>query len=93
MPLQINSSIMSTVLMRAKELAYLAPQNADAELRSLYHSDFQQFLSDSGNASYVGLMPSQISEQTGTLASLIEQLFKNITISLMSSPELQYVRG
>ncbi|KAK5119253.1 hypothetical protein LTR85_007867 [Meristemomyces frigidus] len=88
-PLIVNSSIMSTTLLRAREMSYLAPEQADATMKSVYHSDLQSLLSNTNSSAYAGLMPSSTSSSEESLAAMVEQLFQNITVSLMSSSHLQ----
>ncbi|KAK5681585.1 hypothetical protein LTS10_006118 [Elasticomyces elasticus] len=88
-PLIVNSSIMSTILLQAKEMAYLAPQQADTTTQSVYRATLQQVLGDSNGTTYAGLMPPDTPTTSQSLAAMIEELFSNITISLMSSAELQ----
>ncbi|KAK4899005.1 hypothetical protein LTR27_003737 [Elasticomyces elasticus] len=88
-PLIVNSSIVSTILLQAKEMAYLAPQQADTTMQSVYRATLQQVLGDSNGTTYAGLMPPDTPTTGQSLAAMIEELFSNITISLMSSAELQ----
>jgi len=90
-PLLVNSSIMSTVLRQAREMAYLTPQQTDETMASVYHTNLQQFLGSTNDPTYRGLMPADPQTTDQSLAAMLEELFQNITISLMSSVELQYV--
>ncbi|KAK0253541.1 hypothetical protein LTS09_011400 [Friedmanniomyces endolithicus] len=88
-PLLVNSSIMSTVLRQAPEMAYLTSQQTDETMASVYHTNLQQVLGSTNDPAYQGLMPADPQTTDQSLAAMLEELFQNITVSLMSSVELQ----
>ncbi|KAK4574991.1 hypothetical protein LTR86_000841 [Recurvomyces mirabilis] len=87
-PLILNSSVLNTVLLRAPEMSFLRPQSVDRTMRSVYHTDLLQVLSTSNNSVFRTSAPSQEGSIGQSLAVTIEELFHNITISLMSNQQL-----
>ena len=87
----VGSNITSTVLLRAREMDYLMPQNADSILRSIYHTDLQSDMAENGNKYFSGLAPTRIPTSNQSIVTMMQDLFMNTTVSLMSSPELQSV--
>jgi hypothetical protein len=88
-PLLVNSSIMLTTLLQAEEMAYLRPEQTDLTMASVYRTDLLSLLEDDKNVSHEGLEPHVTPSMPRSLSSLIEELFQNITVSLMSSAQLQ----
>ncbi|TKA28328.1 hypothetical protein B0A54_16127 [Friedmanniomyces endolithicus] len=80
---------MSTVLRQAPEMAYLTSQQTDETMASVYHTNLQQVLGSTNDPAYQGLMPADPQTTDQSLAAMLEELFQNITVSLMSSVELQ----
>lgn len=88
-PLLVNSSIMLTALLQAREMAYLRPERTDLTMASVYRTDLQSLLQDDKTGRYEGLAPPATPSTPRSLSSLIEELFQNITVSLMSSAQLR----
>jgi hypothetical protein len=88
-PLLVNSSIMLTALLQAEEMAYLRPEQTDLTMASVYRTDLQSLLQDDTSGRYEGLAPPVTPSMPRSLSSLIEELFQNITVSLMSSAQLR----
>jgi hypothetical protein len=88
-PLIYNSSVILTALLQAQEMSYLRPGHADSTLASSYHTDLQSELRRNGSINYEGLAPSDLQSLPLPLSFLVERLFQNITVSLMSSAQLQ----
>ena len=85
----VNTSILSTSLSRAPEFQFLSPEAINSDLSVSYHSyDLQTVLAMQPDHSVQGLFTADSPITNQTLAELIEELFQNITISLMSSPTL-----
>ena len=89
--LMVDTNVMSTTLSRAREMRYLLPQYSGSIFGSVYHHDLGSTLSNTGYLQYRGLSPKTISLGEESLVTMLQDLFTNITISLMSSAELQYV--
>lgn len=88
-PFIVNSSIMSTSLLETDELSYLRPEAVDSTLASVYYTSFQQVVADSGSPAFRGLSARKSQNASQRLAAMLEDIFMNATISLMSSAELQ----
>ena len=86
-----DSHIMSTVLLQARELRFLMPQHSESILRSIYHTDLQTDMTESGDMRYNGLSATEPPMSNQSLATMLQELFINTTISLLSSTELQLV--
>ncbi|GIZ46700.1 hypothetical protein CKM354_000981400 [Cercospora kikuchii] len=85
-----TSQVQSTILARSPELAFLHEPN---DLLGDIAKTMQEQASAQHDAPFTGLdmaslLPSPIT-QTQSLGRALEELFQNITISLMGVPELQ----
>lgn len=84
--LNLNSTIMRTVLAETQELAFLQNSSYDSQ----EDPDMQTVMMNSQSAwAYPGLVSPLASGTRGSLKSALEMLFQNITISLLSVPYLQ----
>jgi hypothetical protein len=88
-PLLVDSSIMLTTLLHAEEMAYLRPEQTDLTMASVYRTDLQSLLQHDETGKYKGLAPPATPSMPRALSSMIEELFQNITVSLMSSAQLR----
>ncbi|KAK5169089.1 uncharacterized protein LTR77_006398 [Saxophila tyrrhenica] len=84
--LQRNSSVLSTSLLRTKELDFL---RATAEVMVFGNETLQAQIADSSQPKTQGLLKDEDDVSSQPLAVAIEQMFENLTISLMSSGALQ----
>ncbi|QIX02172.1 hypothetical protein AMS68_007689 [Peltaster fructicola] len=87
--LLVNSGILSTVLAQAKEMSFLDPDQVEKYMSPFYRTTLQKELRVESDPQYRGLAPGRSDTGSETLAELIEGLFENITISLLSSADLQ----
>ncbi|KAF2773458.1 hypothetical protein EJ03DRAFT_265063 [Teratosphaeria nubilosa] len=86
-----NTSILSTAIGATKELAYLREESQSA---SGFQQNLQTALQATNNTRAVGLTSSSSSSNATdgegpALIPTMEQLFRNLTISLLSSKDLQ----
>jgi hypothetical protein len=79
----LDTKIVATVLMRSKELQFLVPKPVNDNLQHTMQVMNTPYSRGLWNARDLDELPS--------LTEAIEELFHNLTISLMSSPSLQYV--
>ena len=85
-----SSSIRSTSLLNAEELSYLTDYALHINT-SDYNPDFQKALWNSSMRGVSGLSRLQPAMSNQSLQETIEAMFQNLTVSLMSTPVLQYV--
>ena len=85
-----SSNIRSTGLLNTKELIYLTDQALYASASSS-QGNLQNEIGMSNWSEPAGLSRSQHIKSTHSLSDAIETIFRNFTISLMSSAALRYV--
>lgn len=85
-PFAINSNILNTVLYRTTELEYLSgiATGGAGDLSTIQDTVSKYFSS-------LGLTNHYTPQTTGSLATALEELFLNATISMMTSPQLRFV--
>lgn len=77
-----TTGISRTPLLATKELQFVSDFSGGPT------PDLQHFVENSSNSRLEGLMNDQATGTTQSLARALEDLFRNITISLMSTPQL-----
>jgi hypothetical protein len=85
-----STSIRSTSLLNTKELYYLTDYALHANTSDM-NPDLQKALSESSMSEVSGMSRLQQAASNQSLQDAIETMFQNLTVSLMSSPALQYV--
>ena len=88
-PITVNSSILTTSLNFAKELQFLAPEAVNVGSAASGMVDLQLALAQQPQHSAQGLFTASNETTNRPLTELLEELFQNITVSLMSSGALQ----
>jgi len=78
----VNTTVTKTVLAQTKELA---------NLQRVSYSNLQQQIADNRFWPYPELVRYPLQEARGDLASTLEELFRNFTVSLLAEPYFQYV--
>lgn len=81
----MNTTIMKTILAETKELAFIRDWNPSYGS----YSDLQVLLPSGAGWAYPGLENSKLPDTRGDLKSTLEQLFQNFTISLLAEPYFQ----
>ncbi|KAG9600182.1 hypothetical protein KCU77_g4239, partial [Aureobasidium melanogenum] len=79
-----NSNIAQTVLLDSKELSFIQTWSPNSEFL-----DLETLSEESNGSSYVGLSDAKNFTSRGPLAKALEDLFQNITLSLLSEQYLQ----
>lgn len=79
----INTQMALTPLLNTKDFNYLQPLSEENELHAYVNAN---------PALWNGLSVEQAPNSTMTVAAMMEELFRNATISLISSPLLQLVK-
>lgn len=82
-----NTSLFDTLLLNTKELAFLKVPHSSPDFPSL-----PIIYSGSAGEEYSGLFKTPRLSYNNSLAEALEQLFQNITLSLLSENLLLYVR-
>lgn len=82
-----DSGVLNTALMNTKDMLFLRdPENVKALAGS---RTLQDAVSDSNASMSRGILNKNIHQTDQPLDLALEQMFQNVTISLMSSPALQ----
>lgn len=86
--LSFGSTIMRTVLGKSEELDFIRNWKSSNGSDSAY-LPLESLLLNGSNTEYLSLLRTEATESPGTLKSNLEQLFQNVTISLLSQPYFQ----
>lgn len=84
-----KGNILSTTLLETLELDYLTDYAHVHALRASYDTNLHKVISDSGRADIAGLSKPDPTAERLSLADGLEQMFQNLTLSLMSSTVFQ----
>jgi hypothetical protein len=82
-----NTGLFNTLLLNTKELAFLKISHSNVDFPSL-----PVLYSESAGEEYSGLYKTPKLSYNNSLANALEELFQNITISLLSEALLLYVK-
>ena len=86
--LNINSFVTRTTLMDSAELKFMSDDAFQVNDQS--HKPFMQIaLTDYGRPDISGLMDQTVPGTSPSLVHSIEQMFQNMTISLLSTPQFR----
>ncbi|TKA83191.1 hypothetical protein B0A55_00682, partial [Friedmanniomyces simplex] len=87
--LNAQSEITETILMDTEDLAFVANWHMNPDQTNKMWYNLQTMTQIAKGTSFVGLTNVNLIGSRGPLASVLEQLFQNVTMSILSEPSLQ----